>query len=131
MRSRFLSLHLDFLGFSASMLCALHCLSLPFLLSISTMGSLQWLDNFGVELVFISVSFVIASWSLGQSYFMQHKKLDALLVVIIGFVLILISRFVVDSAEVIFTTLGGLLVAVAHFVNWKLSKTCTLRQISY
>lgn len=128
MRARFLSLHLDFLGFSASMLCALHCLSLPFLLSIGTMGSLNWLDNFGVELFFIVLSFIIASWSLGQSYFAQHRNFKALSVVILGFVLILISRFVADSSEVIFTTLGGSLVAAAHFINWKLSKTC---QVSY
>jgi len=126
MRERFLSLNLDFLGFSASMICAVHCLSLPFLLSLGTIGGLSWLEHFGVELTFIFISFAIASWSLGQSYLTQHRKLNALRIVLVGFLFILASRFTVESFEVILTTIGGVLVAVSHFVNWKLSKTCVI-----
>lgn len=117
MRDRFFSTHLDFVGFFASVLCAIHCAFLPLLLSFSTLSGLVWLENFWVEFTLISLSFILASWSLGQSYF-KHKRKEAIQVVVIGFICILCSRIVDEGYEPLLMVIGGLLIAFSHYLNW-------------
>lgn len=120
MQEKFFSSNLDFLGFTTSVLCALHCAALPLILSFSALSGLTWLENFWVEFSLIGISFVIASLSLGQSYLKVHRRLNAIQIVLIGFGFILVSRFVEGAAEAWLTTIGGVMIAVAHYVNWRL-----------
>lgn len=124
MEKRFFGLNWDFFGFIASVACALHCATVPLLLTIGALGSLAWLEHPVVEGSFIVLSLMLASWSLIGSYFNHHRNLSALVTVILGFVLIIISRFTEGSAEAILTVIGGLTIALAHYINWKLLKVC-------
>ena len=120
MKNQFVGLHLDFVGFSASMLCAIHCAALPFLLSMAPLAGLQFLDNPWIEYSIILLSFFIASNALIHGYRRHHRKSLALILAIIGFVLISLGHTLgVELIEILFTSCGGLLVAIAHLINWK------------
>ncbi len=133
MKSKFISTNLDFLGFSASMLCAVHCMALPVLLAIGALSGLAWLEHPMVETVFIGLSFLIATWSLTRGYLSQHRHFTAIRMVVIGFVLLLLSRFVENEWEAILAGLGGVTIASAHWLNWRLcqkSESCIVKNFN-
>ncbi len=120
MKNQFIGLHLDFVGFSASMLCAIHCALLPFLLSMAPLAGLQFLDNPWIEYSIILLSFLIASNALVQGYRRHHQKAVALVIAIIGFILIGLGHALgIEILEVLLTPVGGVSIAIAHLVNWK------------
>ena len=124
MENKFFGFNWDFFGFVASLACALHCATVPLILTIGALGGLAWLEHPLVEGSFILLSLVLASWSLLGSYIHQHRNLSALVTVLLGFVLIIASRFAAGSAEVLLTVLGGLTIALAHYINWRTLKLC-------
>ena len=124
MEERFFSFNKDFVGFLASLTCAVHCSLLPIALTFGALSGLAWMERPWVEAVFIILSIIIATWSLADGYFNKHKNFKAIGIVIVGFGFIILSRFVEGNWEAILTTLGGIGIAVAHYVNWSLLKTC-------
>lgn len=124
MKSKFISINADFAGFMASMLCAIHCAALPFVLTLGTLSNLAWLEHGLIEVVFITLSIVIASWSLLRSYFLHHRSMQAILLVAAGFAVIIGSRFVNGDGEHWLTMAGGLIIAAAHTLNWRLLSQC-------
>ncbi len=119
-KNQFVGLHLDFIGFSASLLCALHCAALPLLLSLAPLTGLQFLDNPWIEYTLILLSVVIASNALIHGYRRHHQKLMALLVAATGFSLITMGRLIeVEWSEVLLTSTGGVVIAMAHLLNWR------------
>lgn len=116
----FISLNKDFFGFMASMACAIHCALLPFILTIGALSSLAWLEHPMIEAGFILLSLILAGWSIVIGYLRHHKNYTALITVLVGFALIIASRFFEGSMEAILTTLGGLTIAAAHIINWRL-----------
>lgn len=122
--SKFINNNIDFWGFLASFLCALHCAAVPLILLFGSLGSFAWLANHTVELGFISVSILLAYWSLWASYKKHHKQRKAVNIVLIGFAFLLISRLVPHHIGDILVVIGGLIVACAHYVNWRLLQGC-------
>lgn len=123
MKNQFIGLHLDFVGFAASMLCAIHCAALPFLLSMASLTGLHFLDNHWIEYTIIILSLLIASNALVHGYRKHHRKTLALIVAAIGFILIGFGQFSgTELKEVLFTSMGAATVAIAHLINWRLIK---------
>lgn len=121
---KFINNNIDFWGFLASFLCALHCAAVPLILLFGSLGSFAWLANHTVELVFISLSIVLAYWSLWTSYTKHHKQRKAVNIVLFGFTFLIISRLVPHHIGDILVVIGGLIVAYAHYVNWRLLQAC-------
>ena len=120
MKSRFVGLHPDFMGFSASLFCALHCAALPFLLTLAPLAGLQFLRNPWVEYTLILLSFGIAYHALIPGYRQYHRKPLALVLVGMGFLLIGTAHSLAPEAyEAVSTSTGAGLVAIAHLINWK------------
>ena len=110
----------DIVGFITSMLCAIHCAVLPFLITLAPLAGLTFFDNSYFEYGIIATSFLIAAYALIHGYRSHHRKPLALIMVSIGFFLIGAGHwFPVEWAEPVFNTTGALMVAIAHFVNWK------------
>ncbi|MEL6559901.1 MAG: MerC domain-containing protein [Bacteroidota bacterium] len=121
MKNQFAGLHIDFVGFVASLLCAIHCAALPFLLTLAPLAGLQFLDNHWVEYAIILFSFVIATRALLQGYRRHHKKVIPLILAVVGFVLIGIGQVMeLEWMEALFMSVGGVTIAVAHLINWRL-----------
>ena len=118
MKTSMNGLQLDFIGFGASMLCALHCAALPFFLSLAPLSGLQYLDNSWIEYGIILTSFFIACYSLIPGY-ARHRQKSALILVTVGFMLIGTGHFLGHQwNESLLTSFGAVTVAVAHLVNW-------------
>lgn len=112
------------MGFSASFLCAIHCLALPFLLSLGLFGGLTWLHHPVVEWSLISTAVLIAGPALYRGY-RQHRRSRPLWIAAVGFGLLALSRLLIAD-EHLLTAAGGLLIATAHWFNWKYGK-CEIR----
>ncbi|UGU16368.1 MerC domain-containing protein [Sinomicrobium kalidii] len=113
----------DYLGFSTSLLCAIHCAIVPVLITFSALGSLSFLANPAIEWTFIVTGLFLALLSLWPSYRKYHHKKFPLLLATSGFVLIALSRIEVHELwEAVLTPPGALGIAIAHYFNWKYLK---------
>ncbi len=126
MKDHKLTNKLDFIGIFMSLLCAIHCLALPFLLTAGVLSGLFWLKNTLVEWSFISLSIMIAGFSLFWSFLRQHRRSEPLWIAGIGCTLLVMSRVVEGFNEHLLTGLGGILIAAAHFINWQLTQNKSL-----
>lgn len=113
---------LDKTGMWASALCAIHCIAIPALVSISAFGSWAFLHNENLENFALAASAVLAISSLVPSYARHHQKIAPILILLSGFLLIGLSRFMVDINESAFASSGAVLVALAHYFNYRLCK---------
>jgi hypothetical protein len=121
---------LDRLGFSASTICAIHCAVMPFALSVLPVLGLGFLAHGTFELVMILISATIGTVSLTTSYRL-HRKLNPILIMISGAVILLFNFFGHDSHSALAETLhpylaafGGLMIATAHRINMRLCDSC-------
>ena len=122
MKFSFTTKLLDSLGFSASFLCALHCASLPLILSAISASSFSFLANPFFETAMILVSIVVGISSLLPSY-KNHKNIVPIASLMIGFSFIFSGHFLVsESLESVVTPIGAFVVAFSHLINIKYSK---------
>lgn len=132
MKHQFVGVHWDFIGFSASMACAIHCAALPFLLSLAPLAGLQFLNNPWVEYSIILLSFFVASYALVHGYYRHHRKWHALIIVAAGFASIGLGHLLAEGwKEVLLTSCGAVVIAVAHLVNWKQLRQCRVEHSHY
>jgi len=120
---KFASINLDMVGFSASTLCALHCAALPFALTTLPLVGLEFLAHPAVEMSMIAVGLVVGVSAL-LCGFKHHHNPTALYVLAIGFLAIFLahSGLMDEGAESVVTPVGASVVAIAHLINWRLSK---------
>lgn len=119
MKYSFVGIHWDFIGFSASLACAVHCVVLPFLFTLAPLTGLQFLKNPWIEYAIILFGFFIASYALSHGYRKHHRKPQALMMVVAGFTLIGAGHLMeAEWPEILLTVLGAVAVAVAHLINW-------------
>jgi hypothetical protein len=113
---------LDKAGMLTSALCAVHCILLPILITMSAFSGLVIFSNPTAENIIFGVSVLLGSSSLFPSYFKHHRNLYPILVLLSGFFVIGLSRFTVNVDESVLVSLGAALVASAHFFNYRLCK---------
>jgi succinate-acetate transporter protein len=104
---------LEKLGFSLSLLCALHCLATPFLLA--------FLPAFGelfpeeLELPIILASFGIATMVIGRDMH-THKHFLPLILVVSSFLVLIVSNLFTNQH--IFDVVGIVGILAAYLLNW-------------
>ncbi len=120
MEDRFFGFHLDFLGFVASFICAIHCAIGPLLLTLGMLGGLSWISDPIFELGFLVTSLTIAAFTLVNGYRKQTIDRLGLILFTSGFSLLLLSSLLphVHGVELVFAVFGGLTVASAHIYHW-------------
>ncbi|MEH6307749.1 MerC domain-containing protein [Olivibacter sp. CPCC 100613] len=114
---------MDRIGITASVLCAIHCALMPFVITLLPLIGLEFLSSPWVEISVIALSVLIGVTSLIPSYVKYHRKLAPLLLLIIGFILIFGAHLLgLHELEPVLVPLGGFAIAGAHFLNWKLNR---------
>lgn len=111
---------LDRFGMWISTLCAIHCAFLPVLLTVAGLG---FLGDERLEWTIIGLSFAIASIRLFHSYVQEHRRPDSVVLFLLGASAVLFAKAEFldwQHAEPLFMTLGGLLIAGAHWRNHRL-----------
>jgi len=108
----------DKIGMVASIACAIHCASLPLVLTLLPLIGVVFLSNQWFEIGMICLSVFMGTWSMLSTYPL-HKSFFPTAVLVFGFVLIGCGHSLIDNLESILIPLGSLSIAVAHYVNWK------------
>lgn len=115
------SLNLDSLGFSASLICALHCALVPLFITSLPLLGLEFLANPAVEGTMILTGLAIGITSLAHGYLHHHRNFAALVILVAGFAIIAAGHLTaLEAYESLVTPLGAGIVAFSHFVNWRL-----------
>jgi len=110
----------DRVGATASMLCAVHCVLLPFVLALLPLIGLEFLAGPTFERVFVACAAALASASILTAY-RRHRKPHALFLMVPGILLLLFGIAINLEVHVVIHTVsvvtGGVLVASAHVTN--------------
>lgn len=110
----------DRVGATASMLCAVHCALLPFVLALLPLIGLEFLAGHTFERIFVGCAAVLACASLVTAY-RRHRHPHALFLMVPGIALLCVGIVVNLDVHVLVHTAcvvtGGVLVASAHVVN--------------
>ena len=120
---------LSLVGMGLSLLCAIHCATLPLLITILPTVGGSLMENAFLEWGLIGTGFFIGSWSVMNGYRNYHDNLMVVIASFIGFGLIM-SHLVLHVHNPILSIAGGLIVGIAQFQNWRLvrahkcGKTC-------
>ena len=135
---------LDRLGMFVSIACAIHCMLLPFLTIFSTLGVVSMIQSFWFEWGIVVLAIIIACKALGSGIRI-HKNSLPLILAVLGFACIGIGLFFfhrhpikteglfffhkfpikrqTSIEEVMYMLSGGILISLAHGLNWRLLKT--------
>ncbi len=128
MRS-FFNINPDTAGFFTSMLCAIHCSSIPVLISLGLLSSSSWLHNHMIDWVVIGIGILIATYSLIGDYLKLHKNLTPLLMAGVGFVFLFLGMIEHHGWMLVFSVVGGLLVASSHLYNHRIGRFSRVKAI--
>ncbi len=110
---------------TASILCAIHCAFVPLLLTALPLLGLSFLANPWVEWSMIGFALMIGVYAIGSSYWFTHRKVLPIALMAAGFLTIIAGHlFITDWHEAIIVPIGGLLIATAHFFNFKYTGVC-------
>lgn len=120
---QFFVTHLDRFGIITSLLCAVHCSVLPVILALGLFSGISWMDSHMMEFVFIGLSVVFIITSLGHSFIYKHRNALPLKVAIVGLGCIALALFSPHMMHVFTSTVGGLCIAVSHYLNIRLLKS--------
>jgi hypothetical protein len=124
---------IDRVGAAASMLCAVHCALLPFVLALLPLIGLEFLAGHAFERIFVACAAALACASLLSAY-RHHRRPHALFLMVPGIGLLVLGIAVNLDLHIVVHTVcvvtGGVLVAGAHVVNLVLAHqhhhaTCT------
>ncbi len=110
----------DTAGFFTSMLCAIHCSAVPVLISMGLLSSSTWLHNHMIDWVVIGTGILIASYSLIGDFFRKHRNYLPLIFASFGFMFLLLGMIDHHGWMLVFSVIGGLMVASAHMLNHRL-----------
>lgn len=120
-----LSRFADRFGATGSLLCALHCASLPLLLAFLPGAGIGFLFDESFEVGFTVFATLLAGFSLWTGY-RRHRAFRALMFLLPGLAALWIGAFYGPVhhnviAHAVAMTMGGTLIAVAHVLNLRLS----------
>jgi len=104
---------LEKLGFSLSMICALHCLTMPFVLAFLPAFA-EFLPE-EIELLIILLSFLIATAIVGKDTNI-HKKILPLFLLIVAFAVLILANLFAHNH--LFDILGIIGIIAAYLLNW-------------
>jgi hypothetical protein len=114
----------DRVGTGASLLCAIHCAALPFVLVMLPVIGLGFLANDRFEIGFVVLASVLAMVVLTRG-FRRHQEPLPLMLAALGIALLVLGVSDVVSHSLLvhsgLVTVGGLSLASAHFCN---SRSC-------
>lgn len=115
----------DRVGVTGSVMCAIHCASLPILIALAPGVGMGLFANEGVEAGFVVFATVLALASLWMGY-RRHRSFRGWMFLVPGLVAVWAALLypplhasVVPHAVAM--TMGGTLIAVAHVLNLRLT----------
>jgi MerC mercury resistance protein len=118
---------LDRLGAAASLVCAVHCASMPLLAGLLPLVGLSFLASDQAEWLLVGLSLGVGILSLAPSYTRKHRQWRPLVLFTFGaslIIVVLLSAEEGSRLEAPAMALGALLIACAHLINRRLCRSC-------
>lgn len=114
----------DRVGMTASTLCAVHCALSPLLITIAPLVGLGFLFEEKFETIFIMATVGLGFLSTAWGFLKKHRSFEPFYLLLLGAAIFYISHNFHDLHQFIphpiSMALGGLSIAISHFVNLKL-----------
>ena len=115
--------HIDLIALTSSIICAVHCAVVPLVIATASLSGLHFIENSYIEWFFIGLGLLFIAISLYPSYKKIHQSFKPLCFASLGFLILAMSRLdFTEIWEISTTVSGALLIAIAHYLNWKLLK---------
>ncbi|RWY47460.1 MerC domain-containing protein [Mucilaginibacter gilvus] len=119
------TINLDNIGMTASTLCAIHCAVVPVIFTSLPLIGLSFLANPWIEWSMIILALFIGFYAISTSYLFKHRKVLPVILLLGGFTFILLGHTIIKGwPQFVMAPMGGLLIAFAHFVNYKYQGIC-------
>jgi MerC mercury resistance protein len=117
---------IDLLGTFVSLLCALHCLTVPFLVTVLPLAGAGVVLGGSLEVLFIAASVALATGSLCWG-FRRHRRWRVLVVLGAALTMIAVGRFLASEPyELVCVVMGAAALAGGHLLNRYLCRTCVV-----
>ena len=118
------SARLDLVGACVSLLCAVHCLTVPFLVTVLPLAGVGVLLGGSLEILFIVASVVLATGCLCWG-FRRHRRWRVFIVLSAALTMIAVGRFLASEPyELVFVFMGAMVLTAGHLLNRYLCLTC-------
>ena len=120
------SARIDLVGTCVSLVCAVHCLTVPFLVTVLPLAGAGVLLGGSLEVLFIVASVVLATGSLCWG-FRRHRRWRVFIVLGAALTMIAVGRFLASEPyELVFVFMGAVVLAAGHLLNRYLCLTCVV-----
>lgn len=112
---------MDALGIAASTLCLIHCLAMPFVISLLPVLGWQFLEGRTAHYFLASFVFAFALSAIVPGY-LQHRRMDILCGMGVGLTCVLIATFapysvLPEKLELPLITMGNIILVITHWRN--------------
>jgi hypothetical protein len=120
------SARIDLVGACVSLVCAVHCLTVPFLVTVLPLAGVGVLLGGSLEILFIVASVILATCSLCWG-FRRHGRWRVFIVLGAALTVIAVGRFLASEPyELVFVFMGAMVLAAGHLLNRYLCQTCVV-----
>lgn len=108
--------NMDLWGSTTSILCAIHCAILPFLLSSGFIGAHKYMSHPAVEFSVMGLTSIFVYFSILKPYFLKRSNFYPFIIASTGLFLVLIHHFL-PFYNTFTVVLGGIMIALGHILN--------------
>ena len=110
---------LDIAGSFIAIACAVHCIAIPVIISFGGVGLLNVVGHGMVEIIFLLATILFAGSTIFIGFRQKRVSKAPIVLFLAGFVALCIA--ILFHLHFL-SAIGGVLIALAHFVNWKYVK---------
>ena len=122
-----MSINLDKIGMTSSLTCAIHCMAMPLVITFLPYIGLGFIANESFEWAMLLISSMLGISSICMGYKLHRDKRVSILLSL-GLALLVLGRFAHENnwglKGVIILVIGGFTMALSHWFNNKLCKSC-------
>jgi hypothetical protein len=112
----------DTMGILTSIICAIHCVILPFFMTSLPFFGMDLLENKWLEIVLIIVSVVVGGYSFLHGYRHHHgRKLPAVMFAV-GFICLVINQITRENYLFLLIPVAATMMIMAHYLNLRFRK---------
>ncbi len=115
------------LGLSLSILCAIHCLSLPIILFFAPYFASSFVYNENFEWGLVLISFILAAFLLIKD-FRKHKNIGPILLMSLAFACKLVDYLLhQEDYHWFYGICLGVFISIAYWKNYQHKTTCNCK----
>lgn len=114
--------NMDILGMGTSVICAIHCMAIPFLITFAASTGLEFLQHSLFESVIFVLAAIFILGSLLPGFLKHHKNAWPLLLGIAGFGFVFANHEWMQHQAYWLSFLGAIMITFAHYKNLRLRK---------